>query len=95
MTPAAALAYSGPGSMLSLESNEGVGVKTIGLIGGMSWESSSVYYTLINRGVRERLGKSRSASCVMWSFDFQEIEDLQYAGDWTPCVSGCSRPAVA
>ena len=60
----------------------GRGVKTIGLIGGMSWESSSVYYTLLNRGVRERLGKSRSASCVMWSFDFQEIEDLQYAGDW-------------
>lgn len=57
-------------------------MKTIGLIGGMSWESSGVYYTLINREVRERLGKSRSASCVMVSFDFQEIEDLQYAGDW-------------
>ncbi len=57
-------------------------MKTIGLIGGMSWESSGVYYTLINREVRERLGGSRSASCVMVSFDFQEIEDLQYAGDW-------------
>jgi len=58
------------------------GMKTIGLIGGMSWESSGVYYTLINREVRRRLGKSHSASCVMWSFDFQEIEELQYAGDW-------------
>ncbi len=57
-------------------------MKTIGMIGGMSWESSGVYYTLINREVRERLGKSHSASCVMVSFDFQEIEDLQYAGDW-------------
>ncbi|NLJ45613.1 MAG: amino acid racemase [Treponema sp.] len=57
-------------------------MKTIGLIGGMSWESSGVYYTLVNREVRERLGGSHSASCVMVSFDFQEIEDLQYAGDW-------------
>lgn len=57
-------------------------MKTIGLIGGMSWESSGVYYTLINREVRERLGKSHSAACVMVSFDFQEIEELQYAGDW-------------
>jgi aspartate racemase len=57
-------------------------MKTIGLIGGMSWESSAVYYSLINREIRELLGKSHSASCLMYSFDFQEIEELQYAGDW-------------
>ncbi len=57
-------------------------MKTIGLIGGMSWESSAVYYSLINREVRELLGKSHSASCLLYSFDFQEIEELQYAGDW-------------
>jgi aspartate racemase len=57
-------------------------MKTIGLIGGMSWESSAVYYSLINREIRELLGKSHSASCLMFSFDFQEIEELQYAGDW-------------
>ncbi|HAE21317.1 MAG TPA: aspartate racemase, partial [Spirochaetaceae bacterium] len=57
-------------------------MKTIGLIGGMSWESSAVYYSLINREIRELLGKSHSASCLMYSFDFQDIEELQYAGDW-------------
>ena len=57
-------------------------MKTIGLIGGMSWESSAVYYSLINQEIRRRLGKSHSASCVLWSFDFQEIEELQYAGQW-------------
>ncbi len=57
-------------------------MKTIGLIGGMSWESSAVYYSLVNQEIRRRLGKSHSASCVLWSFDFQEIEELQYAGKW-------------
>ena len=57
-------------------------MKTIGLIGGMSWESSAVYYSLVNQEVRARLGKSHSANCVLWSFDFQEIEELQYAGKW-------------
>lgn len=57
-------------------------MKTIGLIGGMSWESSAVYYSLVNQEIRRHLGKSHSASCVMWSFDFQEIEELQYAGNW-------------
>jgi aspartate racemase len=57
-------------------------MKTMGLIGGMSWESSAVYYNLVNQEIRRRLGKSHSASCVLWSFDFQEIEELQYAGKW-------------
>jgi aspartate racemase len=54
----------------------------IGLIGGLSFESSAEYYRLINEGVRARLGAMRSARCLMWSFDFGEIEALQHAGDW-------------
>ena len=54
----------------------------IGLIGGMSWESSAQYYRLINEGFRDRLGGSASAPILMWSFDFAQIEALQHAGDW-------------
>jgi len=54
----------------------------IGLIGGMSWESSAQYYRLINEGVRDRVGGVASARTLMWSFDFAEIEALQHAGDW-------------
>jgi len=54
----------------------------IGLIGGMSWESSAQYYRLINEGVRDRLGGVASARTLMWSFDFARIEALQHAGDW-------------
>lgn len=54
----------------------------IGLIGGLSWESSAEYYRLINEGVRARLGGMHSARCLMWSFDFGEIEALQHAGEW-------------
>ncbi|WP_458097984.1 aspartate/glutamate racemase family protein [Roseomonas sp. WA12] len=56
--------------------------KVIGLIGGMSWESSAEYYRIINQTVRSRLGGLRSARCLMWSFDFGEIEALQHAGRW-------------
>jgi aspartate racemase len=56
--------------------------KVIGLIGGMSWESSAEYYRIINQRVRDRLGPLRSARCLMWSFDFGEIEALQHAGRW-------------
>ncbi|MBB3911867.1 aspartate racemase [Sphingomonas desiccabilis] len=55
----------------------------IGLIGGMSWESSAEYYRLLNEGVRARLGPTASARCLLWSFDFSEIEALQHAGDWS------------
>ena len=58
-------------------------LKTLGLIGGMSWESTSEYYRLINQGVRERLGPKASARLVLWSFDFAEIAELQAAGDWS------------
>jgi len=54
----------------------------IGLIGGMSWESSAEYYRLINRAVRNRLGGVHSARILMLSVDFGEIERLQHDGDW-------------
>ncbi|CAN5653939.1 aspartate/glutamate racemase family protein [soil metagenome] len=55
---------------------------TIGLIGGMSWESSAQYYRLINQAVRARVGGVHSARSLMFSVDFGEIEQLQHAGDW-------------
>lgn len=58
-------------------------MKTIGLIGGMSWESSAQYYAIINRAVRDRLGGSHSAKILMHSLDFGEIERLQHDGDWS------------
>jgi aspartate racemase len=58
-------------------------VKTIGLLGGMSWESSALYYRLLNEAVRERLGGLHSARCILLSVDFAEIERLQVAGDWS------------
>ncbi|WP_294645196.1 aspartate/glutamate racemase family protein [uncultured Aureimonas sp.] len=58
-------------------------MRLIGLIGGMSWESSAEYYRILNQGVRDRIGPTASARCLLWSFDFSEIERLQHAGDWT------------
>ena len=57
-------------------------MKTIGLIGGMSWESSQEYYRIINETAREKLGGLHSAQCLMFSFDFAEIENLQHSGNW-------------
>ncbi len=57
-------------------------MKTIGLIGGMSWESSQEYYRIINQEIRARLGGTRSAKSLMWSMDFGEIEHLQHQGKW-------------
>ena len=57
-------------------------MKTIGLLGGMSWESSALYYRLLNEAVRDRLGGLHSARCVLLSVDFAEIERLQVAGEW-------------
>jgi aspartate racemase len=57
-------------------------MKTIGLIGGMSWESTVEYYRIINEAVREKLGGLHSAQCVLWSFDFHEIEVAQHRGNW-------------
>ncbi|MCW9027129.1 MAG: aspartate/glutamate racemase family protein [Thiovulaceae bacterium] len=57
-------------------------MKTIGLIGGMSWESTQTYYRLINQRVRGELGGLHSAKLVLYSVDFAEIETLQHQGDW-------------
>jgi len=57
-------------------------MKTIGLIGGMSWESSSEYYRIINEEVKQRLGGLHSAKCVLYSVDFEEIEVCQRNGEW-------------
>jgi amino-acid racemase len=57
-------------------------VRTIGLLGGMSWESSIEYYRFVNERARDRLGGLHSARSLMFSFDFDEIEQLQRAGQW-------------
>ena len=57
-------------------------MKTIGLIGGMSWESTVTYYQIINEVVKEELGGLHSAKCLLYSVDFQEIEECQAGGDW-------------
>jgi aspartate racemase len=57
-------------------------MKLMGLIGGMSWESSIEYYRILNETVRERLGGLHSARCLLYSLDFEEIEQLQQQGRW-------------
>jgi len=57
-------------------------MKNIGLIGGMSWESSLEYYRIINETVKQKLGGLHSAECIMYSVDFDEIEKLQHQGKW-------------
>jgi len=71
-------------------------MKTIGLIGGMSWESTQVYYRLMNEKVKEALGGLHSAKLVLYSVDFAEIEALQHRGDWqaTGEILGAAAGAV-
>src|SRR5438128_2185530 len=57
-------------------------MKTIGLIGGLSWESSIEYYRLLNEGVKKKLGGLHSAQCLIYSFDFAQIEQLQHQERW-------------
>ena len=57
-------------------------MKTIGMIGGMSWESSKIYYAHINKMIQQRLGGSHSAQSILSSVDFQNIESLSFQGDW-------------
>ena len=59
-------------------------MKTIGLIGGMSWESSAVYYDLINKKVKEILGGFHSCKSIMLTVDFAEIQRLQHLDEWEP-----------
>lgn len=70
-------------------------MKTIGLIGGMSWESSLEYYRLVNEGVKARLGGLHSAKCVLVSVDFAEIEVLQSAGRWTEAGQRMAEAALS
>ena len=57
-------------------------MKTVGLIGGMSWESTATYYRLINQGIRTRCGGLHSAKMLLYSVDFAEIEEMQSSGRW-------------
>ena len=57
-------------------------MKVLGLLGGMSWESTIPYYRTINEQVKARLGGLHSAKIVLYSVDFQEVERLQHQGDW-------------
>jgi aspartate racemase len=69
------------------------GMKTIGLIGGMSWESSLEYYRLINQLTKEKLGGFHSAKCLLISVDFAEIETFQQQGRWTEAAEQLARAA--
>ena len=69
-------------------------MKTIGLIGGMSWESSAEYYRIINQETNRRLGGVHSAQCLMWSFDFEEIKRLQHDGEWERLAESMKEAAL-
>ena len=60
-------------------------MKVIGLIGGMSWESSAVYYKIVNQKIKDALGGVHSCQCLMYSVDFGEIAALQHKGEVT-CI---------
>jgi aspartate racemase len=68
-------------------------MKTIGLIGGMSWESTIPYYRLINEAIKARLGGLHSAKLVLYSVDFHEIEQWQRAGDWDAAGQSLAQAA--
>jgi len=68
-------------------------MKTIGMLGGMSWESTAVYYTMINEGIREKAGGLHSAKICLYSVDFDEIEKLQRSGDWDATADELSAAA--
>lgn len=70
-------------------------MKTIGLIGGMSWESTVPYYRLINEGVKHQLGGLHSARIVLYSVDFHDIERLQHAGRWDEAAALLASAAQA
>ena len=70
-------------------------MKTIGLLGGMSWESTVAYYQIINRAVGERLGGLHSAQIVLHSVDFHEIEQLQHAARWDEAGALLAEAAAA
>lgn len=68
-------------------------MKTIGLLGGMSWESTELYYRLINEGIKAQLGGLHSARIAMVSVDFQEIEEMQHNSDWAGAGQALAQAA--
>ncbi|WP_375158947.1 aspartate/glutamate racemase family protein [Bradyrhizobium sp. RDT46] len=68
-------------------------MQTIGLIGGMSWESTALYYKLINERVRDRMGKLHSAPLLLYSYGFEEIKQMQYAGRWGEAAASLAEVA--
>lgn len=70
-------------------------MKTIGLIGGMSWESTVTYYQVINQVVKEQLGGLHSAKCILYSVDFYEIEQCQAKGEWDKSAKILSDAAIS
>ncbi len=68
-------------------------MKTIGMIGGMSWESTLEYYRIVNQEVKARLGGLHSAKCLLYSVDFEEIEALQRQDEWPEAAEVLSRAA--
>lgn len=70
-------------------------MKTIGLLGGMSWESTASYYQLINQGINKKLGGLSSAKICLYSVNFDEIEKLQHQGDWPNTAKILSESAQA
>jgi hypothetical protein len=68
-------------------------MRTIGFLGGMSWESSAQYYRLANALVRDRLGGLHSARCILYSVDFADIEELQTQGRWEEAGAGLATAA--
>jgi len=69
-------------------------MRTIGLIGGMSWESSAEYYRIINQETNRRLGGVHSARCLMYSVDFEGIKRLQHEGDWERLAAAMKEAAL-
>jgi aspartate racemase len=73
-------------------------MRTIGMIGGMSWESSAIYYWMVNEAVKERLGGHHSADILMYSVDFAPIKRLQHEGRWeetAASLAGAARKVEA
>lgn len=70
-------------------------MKTIGIIAGMSWESSQSYYRLLNEGVNAALGRLHSAKIILYSVDFEEIENLQATGKWEEAGAILAKAAAA
>lgn len=69
-------------------------MKTIGLIGGMSWESTVDYYRYLNEGVKESLGGLNSAEILLYSYNFSEVEVMQHSGDWDELTKNMVDKAI-